>query len=209
MASVAQITTAEQLLETPGLGRCELLRGELVMMTPAGFEHGRIVSAITAPLAVFVKEHGLGMTTGAETGFQIGRDPDTVRAPDVGFLGTARAPKKKVPGFFQALPIWPSRSFLPTTVRAKFWPRRELALSRLPRGLGCRSRDGNRHRLFARRQCHNVGIVRHVDRRRLAAGLQLASGRDLRSVGRATDAMGRIPESKCRAHLYSATGRDP
>lgn len=74
------------------------------MMAPAGFEHGRIVSAITVPLGAFIKEHGLGMTTGAETGFQIGRDPDTVRAPDVGFLGVARAPKKKVPGFFQGAP---------------------------------------------------------------------------------------------------------
>lgn len=57
MASVAQITTAEQLLETSGLGRCELPHGELVMMTPAGFEHGRIVSEITVPLGAFVKEH--------------------------------------------------------------------------------------------------------------------------------------------------------
>ena len=30
MATTQQITTAEQLLEAPGLGRCELLRGELV-----------------------------------------------------------------------------------------------------------------------------------------------------------------------------------
>ena len=48
-----QIVTAEQLLQTPGLGRCELVRGELIMMTPAGFDHGSIVVNVTAPLAVF------------------------------------------------------------------------------------------------------------------------------------------------------------
>jgi hypothetical protein len=31
--------SAQELLETPGLGRCELLHGELIRMTPAGFEH--------------------------------------------------------------------------------------------------------------------------------------------------------------------------
>jgi len=99
-----QIVTAEQLLQTPGLGRCELVRGELIMMTPAGFDHGSIVVNVTAPLAVFVREHALGRVTGAETGFQIGRDPDTVRAPDVAFVRADRVPSGPHPGFFQGPP---------------------------------------------------------------------------------------------------------
>src|SRR3990170_1116812 len=83
MATTHQITTAEQLLQAPDLGRCELLRGELVMMSPAGFEHGRIIGNITGPLATYVRQKKLGVVAGAETGFQIARDPDTVRAPDV------------------------------------------------------------------------------------------------------------------------------
>jgi Uma2 family endonuclease len=74
---VDQITTAEQLLKAPGLGRCELLRGVLVMMSSSGFEHGRVVMRISGPMFEFVERHALGVLFGAETGFQISRDPAT------------------------------------------------------------------------------------------------------------------------------------
>ena len=104
MATTHQITTAEQLLQAPDLGRCELLRGELVMMSPAGFEHGRIIGNITGPLATYVRQKKLGVVAGAETGFQIARDPDTVRAPDVAFVRAGRVPPTPTPGFFQGAP---------------------------------------------------------------------------------------------------------
>jgi hypothetical protein len=34
MTTTEKIVTAEQLLSAPGLGRCELVRGELIMMSP-------------------------------------------------------------------------------------------------------------------------------------------------------------------------------
>ena len=74
------------------------------MMTPAGFEHGRIVIEISLPLAAFIKERGLGVVTGAETGFMIAHDPDTVRAPDVAFVRAERVPVSPLPGFFQGPP---------------------------------------------------------------------------------------------------------
>ena len=74
------------------------------MMTPAGFEHGRIVIRMSLPLAAFVEERSLGVVTGAETGFQIGHDPDTVRAPDVGFVRAERVPSTPTLGFFQGAP---------------------------------------------------------------------------------------------------------
>ena len=73
MSTTQQITTADQLFRATGLGRCELLRGELVMMTPAGYEHGRIAAAITVPLGGFVTKNALGDVLGAETGFRIER----------------------------------------------------------------------------------------------------------------------------------------
>ncbi len=104
MATTETITTAEELLNAPELGRCELVRGELTMMSPAGFEHGRIELAIGRLLGNFVAQHSLGVVLGAETGFQIARDPDTVRGPDVAFVRSDRVPSTGVLGFFQGPP---------------------------------------------------------------------------------------------------------
>jgi Uma2 family endonuclease len=104
MASTEHITTAEQLFQTPGLGRSELVRGELIMMAPAGYRHGRLVSRINSRLEVFVEQAGLGEVTGAETGFLIARNPDTVRAPDVAFLTRDRVPATPPVGFYDGAP---------------------------------------------------------------------------------------------------------
>ena len=104
MATVEQITTAEQLLRATGLGRCELVRGELIMMSPAGFEHGEVAAALTEYLRTFVRQRALGTVTGAETGFCIARDPDTVRAPDVAFVRGDRLPSPRPRAFFDGAP---------------------------------------------------------------------------------------------------------
>jgi Uma2 family endonuclease len=105
MSTIEQsITTASQLFETPSLGRCELIRGEFVEMSPTGFEHGRLAAEIAGVLRDFVKPRNLGVVTGAETGFVLERNPDTVRAPDVGFIRTERLPSKKMRGFFDGPP---------------------------------------------------------------------------------------------------------
>jgi Uma2 family endonuclease len=41
-------------------------------------------------LAQHVEERGLGAVYAAETGFLLGRDPDTVRAPDAAFVRRER-----------------------------------------------------------------------------------------------------------------------
>ena len=104
MTTTEQITTAEQLLRAPGLGRCELVRGELIRLPLDGFDHGRVAMNIVARLCDFVEEDSLGVVTGARTGFQIARDPDTVRAPDVGFVLSERVPAEPVMGYFQGAP---------------------------------------------------------------------------------------------------------
>ena len=98
------ITTAEELLQATHLERCELVRGQLKMMSPAGFEHGAIVMRIAGPLWAHVRQHDLGVITGAETGFSIERDPDTVRAPDVGFVKKDRVPEARVRAFYPGAP---------------------------------------------------------------------------------------------------------
>ncbi len=105
MISKPRIITADELFrEAPDLGRCELLRGKLMMMSPSGFEHGRIVVRITVALATFIESRGLGVVTGAETGYVLARDPDTVRAPDVAMVRSERVPAARVQGFFEGPP---------------------------------------------------------------------------------------------------------
>ena len=104
MATVEQITTAEQLFHAPALGRCELLRGELIMMSPAGSEHAMIVATVGAILRDFVKSRRLGVILGGDPGFHIARDPDTVRAPDVAFIRTSRVGKGLPKAFFSGPP---------------------------------------------------------------------------------------------------------
>ncbi len=104
MTAVQQLMTAVELFQTPGLGRCELVHGELIPMTPAGFEHGRIAAEISWILKEYVKRRPLGTVTGAETGFLIARDPDTVRAPDAAFIRAERVPLAPVRGYFPEAP---------------------------------------------------------------------------------------------------------
>ena len=96
--------TAEDLLAAGDVGPCELVRGEIVMMAPAGFEHGVITQRIAALLHAFVTSRRLGVVTAAETGFLLARSPDTVRAPDVAFVAEARVPRGRTVGYFEGAP---------------------------------------------------------------------------------------------------------
>ncbi|MGD0199033.1 MAG: Uma2 family endonuclease [Solirubrobacteraceae bacterium] len=83
--------TAEELLALPDDGhRHELVRGELRVMAPPGFEHGRVAARIGGLLFMHLKDHDVGVGLAAETGFLIARDPDTVRAPDAAFVSKIR-----------------------------------------------------------------------------------------------------------------------
>ena len=61
------------------------------MMIPPGAWHGRIVSRLARPILNHVEALGLGTVYIGETGFLLARGPDTVRAPDVGFVSAGRA----------------------------------------------------------------------------------------------------------------------
>jgi Uma2 family endonuclease len=93
MSTHAVATTAEELLKLPtGMGkRYELIEGHLHVMCAAGFEHGRVAMKAGFLLTSHVDATKSGVTLGAETGFILARDPDTVRAPDAAFVSKARA----------------------------------------------------------------------------------------------------------------------
>jgi len=83
--------TAEELIKLPG-GSCryELVKGELLTMPLAGEEHGVLIINVTLPIAQYVRSNDLGIVYGADTGFQIESNPDTVLGPDIAFVSKDR-----------------------------------------------------------------------------------------------------------------------
>jgi Uma2 family endonuclease len=104
MVTPEPITTAEQLLQAPDLGPCELVRGKLVQGTYSSFEAGRIAASLAVDLAGFVEPRKLGAVLIGGPGCQIAHDPDTVRAPDIAFVRAERIPKQNLDGFLQGAP---------------------------------------------------------------------------------------------------------
>ena len=95
--------TAQQLLDySHEPYRTELLAGRLVEMEPAGALHGVVAARIAQLLANHVRARGLGEVFGAETGFHLASDPDTVRAPDASFVSRQRVAEIGIPNEF-----WP------------------------------------------------------------------------------------------------------
>lgn len=101
MSIVTRVTTADELLYMPDDGfRYELLDGELRKMTSAGSEHGFLSNEMSWRLTEYVRRHNLGQVFGAETGFRIGRTPDTVLAPDTSFIRKERIQAIGIPKEF-------------------------------------------------------------------------------------------------------------
>lgn len=91
--------TADELLAAGDIGPCELVRGEVLLMSPPGCRHGGVAAAIIAALRTFVQARHLGIVV-ADAGFILSHDPDTVRGPDVAFVRSARIPPAGPPEEF-------------------------------------------------------------------------------------------------------------
>jgi Uma2 family endonuclease len=106
MSTEVQLMTADELLALPrDEFRYELVNGELKKMSPAGHYHGRVTIRLTLPIAQHVREHRLGEVYAAETGFKLGSNPDTVRAPDIAFIRQQRvAEVGETKGFWPGAP---------------------------------------------------------------------------------------------------------
>jgi Uma2 family endonuclease len=103
--SVKELVTAEDLWQMGSRGKdYELVRGELIEMTPPGGIHGRTAVNLSSLVFSFVKEKNLGVVM-VETGYKLASNPDTVRAPDVSFLSTAKIPSTGLPeGYLDGAP---------------------------------------------------------------------------------------------------------
>jgi Uma2 family endonuclease len=69
--------------------RHELIKGELLTMTPPKPLHGRVVTNLTILLGQHVKANRLGVVY-TESGYHLESDPDTVLGPDMSFVSAER-----------------------------------------------------------------------------------------------------------------------
>lgn len=85
--------TAEKLFEIcdDGYHRYELVKGELLTMSPTSDEHGAVTMSLSGLLYKHVTANNLGRLYAADTGFKLESNPDTVLAPDIAFVTRKRA----------------------------------------------------------------------------------------------------------------------
>lgn len=103
MAVQERLYTAQDLLALPhDTKRYVLVEGRLIEMSPTGKMHGRLTSRLTSLLDTFVSAHHLGQVYGAETGFRVSENPDTVYGIDAAFVSKARA--QYGDGYFNGAP---------------------------------------------------------------------------------------------------------
>lgn len=84
----------------------EIVRGELIMMSPASPVQGRYASRLDRALGSYVDEHDLGEVYTAEPGFILQSEPDLIiRSPDVAFVSKERIPSAdEQEGFWKLAP---------------------------------------------------------------------------------------------------------
>ncbi len=93
MSTTTQLTADELLALPVGRGqRYELVAGELRVMPPAGWRHGGVVGILQTLVGTHIYTNDLGRVFGADTGFLLHRNPDTVRAPDFAFIAKEHLP---------------------------------------------------------------------------------------------------------------------
>ena len=96
--------TAEDLYQMPTDAPWELWEGELREVPGAGMEASAIADWISALLWMFVKPRDIGVVTGADGGYILAHDPDTVVVPDVAFVRWERLPHRVRPKGYCPVP---------------------------------------------------------------------------------------------------------
>src|SRR5262245_54869210 len=113
MPARARLVTAEEFARIPADDQhYELVEGRVVRMSPPGSRHGALATRIAALLHQHVDAHGLGVVL-TPAGFWLAADPDTVREPDIAFVGAERMPSAGIPDSF-----WPGPPDLAIEIRS-------------------------------------------------------------------------------------------
>jgi Uma2 family endonuclease len=114
--------SADDLMRMPDDGYSyELVLGRLIRMPKPGALHGIVGMRLMSALVRHVEEHHLGVLFPQDTGFKLTSDPDTVRAPDLAFVG-----RDKIALIGLTEGFWPGAPDLAVEVRSPHNSMREL-----------------------------------------------------------------------------------
>jgi Uma2 family endonuclease len=90
--AMTRLMTADDLAHAAEDGnRYILVKGELIRLSPNNYRHAQIMFWIGWHFLNYADAHG-GEVTGADSGFILHVDPDTVLAPDVAYIRPERVP---------------------------------------------------------------------------------------------------------------------
>lgn len=89
----SKLLTAEDVwnMEDDGC-RHELIRGELITMSPAARPHGKYLSELARQVGNFLAERDVAEVYTGDTGFILSRDPDVLLAPDLSVIRLENLP---------------------------------------------------------------------------------------------------------------------
>jgi len=105
MVTKALMSVAEFASICEQLGPCELIRGEVVSLSPGGYQHSRLSVKIAFLIEKWAVENNRGRVIGNEAGLIVASEPDTVRGADIAYVSFDRLPKGSMPpGFFETPP---------------------------------------------------------------------------------------------------------
>ncbi|MEW6369214.1 MAG: Uma2 family endonuclease [Acidobacteriota bacterium] len=102
--ALEKLVTGEELYQMPRLGRCELVEGRIVRMSPTGNRHGSVEFNIAHALGRYAEAHGGWKVRVGEVGVFTKRQPDTVRGADVLLMSDVRHSELTTPGFLTVAP---------------------------------------------------------------------------------------------------------
>jgi len=96
-----EVFTEEDLLKVQG--RAELVDGNIILLSPAGGQHGYVVTRLMVRLGAYIEARKLGgLLVDSSTGFRL--PAGNVRSPDVGYMTAGRAPNPLPEGFIVGAP---------------------------------------------------------------------------------------------------------
>jgi Uma2 family endonuclease len=117
---MTKLATVDDLWAMPDDGfKYELVRGEIRRMTPPGGDHGQTAGNVLRYLLNYAFDTDRGVVFTNDTGVILGRNPDTVRGPDIVYVRIEDLPPPPRPKFLDLVPTLVVEIVSPSQSRAE------------------------------------------------------------------------------------------